>query len=69
MAKKKKIKIDEAIDTPTEPVVNVAKISVAKYFQLKDPPIHIYTKAALIEKFRGIIKTEEEWSLEMEDYK
>ena len=40
-------------------------ISIAKHFQLSDPRIHKYTRAALEVQFRGIIKSETEWDSEL----
>lgn len=41
---------------------------ITKYFQLANPDIHIYTRAALEVQFRGIMKTESEWSEALEEY-
>ncbi|MHA2426498.1 MAG: hypothetical protein ACXADB_00460 [Candidatus Hermodarchaeia archaeon] len=52
----------------SKPVKKKAEISIQKYFQLADPPIHAYTRAYLGEEFRGIIKTEDEWEKELKKY-
>ncbi len=69
MAKKYKPKeVNE--DKSKKPQSGVVKkeMSIEKYFQLYDPPIHLYTRAALKVEFRGIIKLAKEWAAELEEY-
>lgn len=81
MAKKKMIRRTEVeseskvvkSEVESEPKVaksdmTKAKIPIWKYFQLKDPPIHKYTRAYLSETYRGILKIEEDWAKELEKY-
>lgn len=70
MTKRKVIKKSEAELEPKAAKSDVAqaKIPIWKYFQLKDPPIHEYTRAYLSEEFRGILKIEEDWAEELEKY-
>lgn len=42
-----------------------AKISLQKFFQLHASDTNRYMKAYLIERFRGILKTKDEWSKEI----
>ena len=64
---KKRMSSDSKVISDSSDIEDVSlpikkgSMSVEKYFQLFDPPIHIYTRAALEIKFRGIIKTESEW--------
>ena len=41
------------------------RISIGKYFQLYDPPIHRYTKAYLEIQYHGKLKIESEWKKEL----
>jgi len=43
-------------------------MSVDKYFQLHDPNIHKYTRAALAIDFHGIMKTEKDWIDTLKDH-
>ena len=44
-----------------------SKIPLEKYFQLHDSGIHEYTRAYLVEKFRDILNTKEEWTKEIKN--
>jgi len=44
------------------------EISIGKYFQLHDPPIHKYTRVALDVEYHGIIKLASEWAIELKEY-
>jgi len=78
MAKKAKSTIKEEMateipkempkDAPAKPKKKQPEISLEKYFQLEEPPIHIYTRAYVGAQFRGIIKTTSEWNEEMKQY-
>jgi hypothetical protein len=50
-------------EKPFEP-----QIGLEKYFQLVNPPIHIYTRAALVETYRGIMKVAKAWENEMKPH-
>lgn len=39
-----------------------------KYFLVVDPSIHSYTRAALEQQYKSIMKTEKEWRKEMKSY-
>lgn len=56
------------IKTSKKESVKAPKMPIEKYFRTVDPPIHIYTRAALGVQFRGIMKTEAEWAKELEEY-
>ena len=43
-------------------------MSIEKYFQLYDPPIHQYTRVALNVDYHGIIKLADEWAIELREY-
>lgn len=67
MAKKKTVK--SSIRSKSKIVKpKVVKVAIQKYFQLKDPRIHEYSRAYLSEQFRGILKSEDEWAKELEEY-
>jgi len=67
MAKKKTVK---SSIKPKSKVVKpkVIKVTIQKYFQLRDPPIHKYSRAYLSEQFRGIMKSRDEWDIELKKY-
>ena len=69
MTKKKVIKKSKAELEPEAIKSDVvqAKIPIWKYFQLKDPPIHEYTRAYLSGEFHGILKIEEDWKKILEE--
>jgi len=41
------------------------RISIQKYLQLHVSELHLYHKSYLVEQFRGIMKTKEEWKEEL----
>jgi len=36
-----------------------------QYFEVHEPGVHKYTRAALIDKYRGVSKTPSEWKVEL----
>jgi len=44
------------------------KVPISKYFQLKNPKIHLYTRAALWTRYRNVRKTVKEWEEKLRDY-
>jgi hypothetical protein len=40
-------------------------ISIQKYLQLHGSEIHMYTRAGLTERFRGIMKSKKGWDMEI----
>ena len=44
------------------------KITIGKYFQYHGEGIHPYQLAFVADRFRGIIKTKEEWDEEVAEY-
>lgn len=72
MAKEKKSTLDtrkaqNKADEATEKYG--PNMTLAKYFQLFDPPVHIYTRSALIEQNRGIMKRKGEWETMLEEFR
>jgi len=59
MAEKKKV---EFVEETSEAVLDV--IPLWKYFELTNSNLHKYTKAYLEARYRGIMKTREDWAKE-----
>ncbi len=74
MAKKAKVTVEAEMaaeklkKAPVESKKKEPEITIEKYFQLEDPPVHIYTRSYVGVQFRGIIKTRDAWSEEMKQY-
>jgi hypothetical protein len=70
MAKKNESTVDTVIEETNmvseKESQKSPKITIGKFFQLYGKNVHRYSQAYLGERFRGIMKTREEWSEEAE---
>ena len=69
MAKDEKVPADPVATAPKKKgnlsESKSVRISISKYLQLHGSSIHLYTRAGLGERFRGIMKSKDEWDMEI----
>lgn len=68
MAKESKKGSQTVAKTVSKPVPKADIVSLAKYARIAQPRIHKYTLAYIEVRYRGILKTVDDWAEELKQY-